>query len=284
MKRIALGRGLESLIPVADSEVGGSVAEIEVSRISTNRYQPRKHFDEEKLKELAESIRQKGFIQPVVVRRSENDAFELIVGERRLRAAQYLMLEKIPAIIHDEITKLEVIEMTLIENIQRENLNPLEEAEAYRMLLQECGLSQEDLAGQVGKNRSSIANSLRLLTLPERIKQLVIDGKLSAGAARVILAIPGEKEKLEIAEKTIKKGLSVRELERMVYGESKNRSNRRLIVKSPHLLSIEDKLKGRLQTKVYITPRKKGGRIVIEYYNTEGLTRILEELKVTENL
>ena len=193
MKRVALGRGLDSLIPPGESSEKNEIIEIEISRIKTNRHQPRKRFDEAKLKELAESIRQKGLIQPIIVRRSEND-YELIVGERRLRAAQYLNLANIDAIVYDEVTKRDVIEMALIENIQRENLNPIEEAEAFKVLLQECGLSQEELASQVGKDRSSVANSLRLLTLPDKVRLMVIEGKLSAGAARVILAVPGEKE------------------------------------------------------------------------------------------
>jgi ParB family chromosome partitioning protein len=148
-------------------------------------------------------------------------------------------------------------------------------------LLQECGLSQEELASQIGKDRSSVANSLRLLTLPDKVRIMIIEGKLSAGAARVILAVPGEKEKLELAEKAIKEGYSVRELEKKVYG--RRRSARRNVVKSPHLLSIEERLKGKLQTKVFITPRKMGGRIIIEYYSTDSLTRILEELNITES-
>lgn len=282
MKRVALGRGLDSLIPSGESTVKNDIVEIEISSIRTNRHQPRKHFDEQKLKELADSIRQKGLIQPIVVRRVD-DNYELIIGERRLRAAKYLNMESIATIVYDEVTKRDVMELALIENIQRENLNPIEEAEAFQVLLRECGLSQEELASQVGKDRSSIANSLRLLTLPDRVRFMVIEGKLTAGAARVILAVPGEKEKLELAEKTIKEGYSVRELERIVYGDNHRRSTRRAAIKSPHLLSIEERLKRKLQTKVFITPRKKGGRIIIEYFNTDGLTRILEELSITEN-
>jgi len=281
MKRVALGRGLDALLPSGETIEKKEILEIDVSRIKPNRLQPRKHFDDESIKELAESIRHKGFIQPVVVSRSGDD-FELIIGERRYRAAQTLNMEKIPAIIYNEVTKRDIIEMALIENIQRENLNPIDEAEAFQVLLRECGLSQEELGSQVGRDRSSIANSLRLLTLPEKVKRLVIESKLSAGAARVILAVPGEKEKLALAEKAVRERYSVRELEKLVYGESRKRSARRAPLKSPHLLSIEDRLRNKLQTKVSINPRKKGGRIVIEYYDNTSLTRILEELKVTE--
>ena len=282
MKRVALGRGLDALIPSGIANGKHEILDIEVARINTNPDQPRKQFDEAKIVELAQSISEKGLIQPVVVRRS-GEQFELIIGERRFRAVKFLGLEKIPGIIYDQISKREIMEMALIENIQREDLNPIEEAEAYRVLLQEYGISQEDLAAQVGKDRSSIANTLRLLTLPEKIRYYVMEKKLTAGAARVILAVPGEKEKIELAERAIREAYSVRELEKIVYGEGKKRISRRAVVKSPHLVSIEDNLKKRLQTKVAITPRKKGGRIVIDYYGNDGLTRILERLNLLES-
>jgi len=282
MKRIALGRGLDALIPADAASNRKEIFEIELSRIKINPDQPRKYFDQDKIKELAESISQKGLIQPIIVR-PVDDYYELIVGERRLRAVQHLQLNNIPAIVYEQVSKKDIVELALIENIQREDLNPIEEAEAFRTLLQEYGLSQEDLASQVGKDRSSIANGLRLLTLPEKIKSLIIEKKLSAGAARVILAVPGEKEKIELADKAIKESYSVRELEKIVYGEGKKHLTRRKPLKSPHLLSIEDGLKNALQTKVSIIPRKKGGRIVIEYYNNDGLARVLEHLKYSEN-
>jgi ParB family chromosome partitioning protein len=282
MKRVALGRGLEALLPATKPITDKEITEVEVGRIRPNRYQPRKQFDDSKIAELAESIRQRGFIQPVVVTRLD-DGFELIVGERRHRAATLLNFEKIPAIVYDEITRQDMMEMALIENLQRENLNPIEEAEAFQQLVQSCGLSQEELARKVGKDRSSVANSLRLLTLPEKVSRMVVEGKLSAGAARVILAVPGDKEKIDLAEKAVREEYSVRDLERIVYGESRKRLSRRAAMKSPHLQSIEERLKSKLQTKVSITPRKKGGRIIIEYYNNTGLTRILEELKVVED-
>lgn len=281
MKRLALGRGLDALIPASDAQSRNDIFEIELSRIKTNPNQPRKYFDDNKLKELAESIKQKGLIQPVIVRR-EGEDYELIIGERRLRAVKYLNLDRVPALVYDQVTKREIMELALIENIQRENLNPIEEAEAFRVLLQEYGLSQEDLAMQIGKDRSSIANSLRLLTLPQKVRHMVIEKRLSAGAARVILAVPGEKEKIELAEKAIKEGYSVRELEKIVYGDGKKRSAHRAAVKSPHLLSIEEGLKKKLQTKVAITPRRRGGRIVIDYFDNDSLSRILERLNYLE--
>lgn len=281
MKRVALGRGLGALIPPSDTDEKKEIIDISVKRIKSNHNQPRKHFAEDKIIELAESIKHKGFIQPIVVRRT-GDNYELIVGERRLRASLYINLERIPAIVYDDVSKRDSMEMALIENIQRENLNAIEEAGAYQVLLQEYDISQDELASQVGKDRSTIANALRLLLLPDRIKNMIIDRRLTAGAARVILAVPGEKEKLDLADKTIKEKLSVRELEKLVYGESRKRSVRRSVMKSSHLLSIEDRLKSILQTKVSIMPRKKGGRIIIEYFNNESLARILEELKITQ--
>lgn len=283
MKRLALGRGLDALIPSTDLAVEkkNDILEIELSRIKPGPHQPRKNFNDGKLKGLAESIRQKGLIQPIILKRS-GENFELVVGERRLRAAKHLKLEKIPAVVYDNISKRETMELALIENIQRENLNPIEESEAYRVLLQEYGVSQSDLASRVGKDRSSIANSLRLLTLPEKVRHMIIEGRLSAGAARVILAVPGEKEKIELAEKAIKERYSVRELEKIVYGDGKKRLRRKVAVKSSLLLAIEEALRKKLRTKISVVPRKKGGRIIIEYYDDESLSRIVDELKVSD--
>jgi ParB family chromosome partitioning protein len=285
MKRLALGRGLDALIPSADLELEKKnyIMEIELSRIKQGSHQPRKNFNDEKIKELAETIHQKGLIQPIILKRT-GENFELVVGERRLRAAKYLKLKKISAVVYDDISKQETMELALIENIQRENLNPIEEAEAYRVLLQEYGLTQSDLASRTGKDRSSIANYLRLLTLPDKVRHMVGEGKLPAGAARVILAVPGEKEKIELAERTIKKGYSVRELEKIVYGNGKKRLRRKATIKSPFLLSIEEELKSRFRTKISIVPKKKGGRIIIEYYDNESLSRIIDELKVSGGL
>jgi len=280
MKRIALGRGLDALIPAGLTADKKEIYEIDIARIKPGSHQPRKEFNEAKIKELAESISQKGLIQPVVVRQAGED-YELIVGERRWRALQYLGLEKVPAIVYEELSRQQMVEMALIENIQREDLNAIEEAEAYLVLLQECGLSQETLARQVGKDRSSIANSLRLLTLPEKVRHMIIEGRLSAGAARVILAVPGEKEKTDLADKAVTEGYSVRELEKIVYGSARRRKPRRAGLKSAHLMSIEENLKRKLQTKVNIIPRKNGGRIVIEYYNSDSLGRIIEMFQVT---
>jgi ParB family chromosome partitioning protein len=286
MKRVALGRGLDALIPgaepVIEKDDRKDIFDIELSRIKPNPYQPRRYFNEAKIIELTESIRQKGLIQPLVLRRSGED-YELVVGERRFRAAQRLQLEKIPAIVYEEVSKQEMMELALVENIQRENLNPMEEAEAYRILIQECGITQTDVADRVGKDRSSIANTLRLLGLPDRIRQLVAEERLSEGAARVILAAPGEKEKIELALKAVKEALSVRDLEHLVYGQpQKSRRNSRHVL-SAELSAIEEAFKKKLRTKVTLKPLAKGGRITIEYFDDNSLSRILDELSIFDS-
>jgi len=283
MKRVALGRGLDALIPgaepVIEKEERKDIYDIEISRIRPNPYQPRRIFNESKIGELAESIKQKGLIQPLVLRRFGDD-YEIVVGERRYRAAQVLGLEKIPAIVYEEVSKQEMMELALVENIQRESLNPMEEAEAYRILIQECGITQTEVADRVGKDRSSIANTLRLLGLPERIRQMVADESLSEGHARVILAVPGEKEKIDLALKAIKETLSVRDLEHLVYGrpQKSRRSSKKIL--SAEMAAIEEALKKRLRTKVTLKPLAKGGRITIEYFDDESLSRIVDELSI----
>lgn len=283
MKRVALGRGLDALIPgaepVIEKEDRKDIFDIEITRIRPNPYQPRRIFNESKIAELAESIRQKGLIQPLVLRRFGED-YEIVVGERRFRAALALGLEKIPAIVYEEVSKQEMMELALVENIQRESLNPMEEAEAYRILIQECGITQTDVADRVGKDRSSIANTLRLLGLPERVRQMVADESLSEGHARVILAAPGEKEKVELGLKAVREALSVRDLERLVYGQSQKsrRSSGRIL--SAEMAAIEEAFKKKLRTKVTLKPLARGGRITIEYFDDDSLSRILDELSI----
>jgi ParB family chromosome partitioning protein len=285
MKRVALGRGLDALIPgaepVLEKEDRKDIFDIEISRIRPNPYQPRRNFNEAKISELAESIRQKGLIQPLVLRRAGED-YELVVGERRFRAALALKLDKVPAVVYEEVSKQEMMELALVENIQRENLNPMEEAEAYRILIQECGITQTDLADRVGKDRSSIANTLRLLGLPERVRQMVAEERLSEGAARVILAAPGEKEKIELALKAINESLSVRDIERLVYGHPKKGRRVSRLTLPAELSAIEEAFKKKLRTKVSIRPLAKGGRITIEYYDDDSLSRILDELRILD--
>lgn len=290
MKRIALGKGLEALIPGAastenvtsDGKLSKSIIDLPLDRIKPNPFQPRQVFDPARLAELVESIKESGLIQPLVVRKV-GEEYELVVGERRLKAIEKLGWAVAPSLIIDTASNETVMEMALIENIQREDLNPIEEAGAYYRLITECNISQSDVAARVGKDRSSVANSIRLLSLPDRVKEFLISGKLSAGHARALLAIDNDAEKVALAEKFIAEGLPVRELERLVYSERSGRKSRKTALKSPQVESIEESLKRKFATKVSINQKRKGGRIVIEYYSDEELNRLLEMFGVLEN-
>lgn len=289
MKRLALGKGLEALIPGAaaeesELEIPGPniIRDVPLDRIKPSPYQPRVNFDSAKLAELAQSIKERGVIQPVVVRTS-GEEYELIVGERRLKAAESLGRTTIPALVLDTVSNEESMELALIENVQREDLNPIEEATAYHRLLTECNLSQADVATKVGKDRSSVANSIRLLSLPKKIQEMIVDGKLSAGHARALLAVEIDSEKIALAEKVTAREMSVRDLEKLVYSDKSHRRTRPIKLRSAQIVSVEDELKRKMGTKVTIHQRRKGGRIVIEYYSTDDLERILSIMGVLEN-
>jgi ParB family chromosome partitioning protein len=292
MKRSALGKGLEALIPgagargdegnVTELTSPNMIHELPVDKINPSPFQPRFVFDSAKLAELAQSISERGVIQPIVVR-ATGDSYELIVGERRLRATELLGRNTIPAIIVDSISNEEAMELTLIENIQREDLNPIEEARAYRRLMTECNMAQADVATRVGIDRSSVANFVRLLSLPEKIQDMIAQERLSAGHARALLALGTDSEKIALAEKVIAHELSVRQLEALVYinkSPKKKTQNRQRPVE---IVSLEENLKRIFGTKVLIDQRKKGGRILIEYYSNDELDRLLAILGVVEN-
>jgi len=279
MQRIALGKGLEALLPEVKTE-GESIKEIKISEIKSSRYQPRRYFDAEKQKELADSIREKGIVQPILVR-PYKDGYELIAGERRLQAAKAVGLERIPALVKDVIDS-EALEIALIENIQREDLNPIEEAEAYQRLIKEFNLTQESLAREVGKDRSSVTNTLRLLKLPLKIQEQVSIGVISMGHARAILSLESEIDQLETCEKIIKKGLSVREVEGLIKRMKKESvSHETSTIKEPDVLLIacEEDLMQALGTKVRIKEDTKGkGKIEIEFYSHADLDRIMGKI------
>lgn len=282
MTRQALGKGIEALIPETkkDEKMGKNLVELEIKKIRPNPYQPREKYDPQKLAELANSIKEKGLIQPVVVRKTES-GFELVAGERRLKAAKDLGLKLIPALIRENLSKAGMLELTLIENVQREDLNPIEAARGYYRLLKELGLTQDEISKTIGKERSSIANTLRLLNLPDSIQRFILENKLSEGHARAILAVKDPDQQLNLAKKIIEKGLSVREAEALVYPESRKKlKKRRLRVLSPKLQDIEDKLKEFFGTSVRVVQRKKRGKIEIEFYSDDDLNRILELLKL----
>ncbi len=280
MQKVALGRGLGALIPdlstIDDKEKKAlGIMEIELDKIIPNEYQPRKVFDEAKLKELAASIKEQGIIQPIIVQQA-GSGYALIAGERRWRAARLAGLATIPVLVK-EATKREVLEMALIENIQREDLNPLEAAEAYKRLQDEFKITQEDLAKRVGKERSTITNFLRLLGLPKEIKQDLAKGSLTMGHAKALLSLERVRDQIQAAAMIVKRGLSVREAEALA-SKLKNPPHEKRVRVSHELRSIEDKLKKALGTKVSISAKSKGGRIVIEYYSAEDLDRILEKI------
>jgi ParB family chromosome partitioning protein len=280
MQKQALGKGLGALIPdlsaLDDKERKAlGISEIELDKIIPNEYQPRKTFDDEKLKELAASIKEQGVIQPIIVHRSSG-GYQLIAGERRWRASRLAGLKTIPALVK-EATKRELLEMALIENIQREDLNALEAAEAYKRLQDEFKLTQEDLAKRVGKERSTVTNFLRLLGLPKEVKHDVASGALSMGHAKALLSLERVRDQLQAAALIVKKGLSVREAETLA-ARLKNPPKEKKARQSHELKSVEEKLRKALGTKVSIAAKAKGGRIVIDYYSNEELDRILDKI------
>lgn len=271
----ALGRGLSALIPLKEADLGTQekVLQIPISQIRTSKYQPRTEFDEKKLNELVSSIKEKGVVQPVLVRKSP-DGYELIAGERRLRAVKNLGVERIPAIVKD-VNDVDMLEMALIENIQREELNPIEEARAFQRFVNDFNFTQEKIAQVLGKDRSTIANTIRLLALPKKIQDFVSKNLITAGHAKAILSLPTETEQLRVSNIIIKKGLSVREAENLVNKRSSG-ARRHEIKKDAQISDLESRLQQTLGTRVRIFHGKKRGRIQIEYYSNEDLNRILD--------
>ncbi len=288
-KKRGLGRGLNALINIGtDTESKENTKEnneykevfVNISLVEPNRNQPRKEFDKDALSELANSIKQYGILQPIIVQKNE-DMYEIIAGERRWRAAKEAGLTEVPVIIRD-YDKQKIMEISIIENIQRENLNPIEEAMAYQSLMEEYGLKHEELAERVSKNRSTITNSMRLLKLSDNIQQMIIDGKISAGHAKVLLSVENTSEQEKIAQELISKSLSVRELEKLVKQYIKPRKKKKSKDDTDYSLfykEYEDRLKDILGTKVQINTKDKNkGRIEIDYYSAAELERIVELL------
>jgi ParB family transcriptional regulator, chromosome partitioning protein len=275
--KVVLGRGLEALIPSQGDDAaaigGGGYRMIPLGMIVPNPMQPRRQFDDASLQELAESFKSQGVLQPIIVKKRDN-GYILIAGERRYRAARLADLQNIPAIILEEKDEAAMLEMALVENIQREDLNALEEAEAFRKLIDEAGLTQNQLASKVGKSRAAVANTVRLLSLPEKIQDMIRAGKLTEGHARAILALDDDVSRVRLAERIVSENLSVRVAEESARGVRK----RKLVPKRrlPALVEIENYLKQLMGTSVKITPGLKRGRIEIEYYGDDDLERILE--------
>jgi ParB family chromosome partitioning protein len=280
-KRTALGKGLGALIPEFEQSEGKSLLHCGIEEIIPNRSQPRKHFDESKLQELADSIKEKGILEPLIVRRVDQ-GYELIVGERRWRAAQKAGLREVPVLVK-EIEGQEILELSLIENLQREDLNPIEEAEAFQRLTEEFKLSQEELATRVGKDRTTVANILRLLKLPLEVKNQLLQNRITSGHARAILSLDTKEKQKELCHRIIEQGLSVRQAEALAksWSEKAKRGitsiKRRTDVES-QLNTLQDSLRHHLGTKVQIKPKGKRGKIEIEYYSHEDLERVVETI------
>ncbi|MBZ4646152.1 MAG: ParB family transcriptional regulator, chromosome partitioning protein [Petroclostridium sp.] len=280
MVKRGLGKGLGALLPGVDTEEDSPIKEIKLTEIEPNKSQPRKNFDEEKLEALAESIKTHGVIQPIIVKKLESGFYQIIAGERRWRAARLAGLKTIPVIIKD-YEKKEVLEIALIENLQREDLNPIEESEAYQNLINEFNLTQEEISARVGKSRSAIANALRLLNLPEGIKQLLIEDKISSGHARAILSIDNIELQIQVANKVVNEGLSVRETEKYVKAlvSQKSKKNKKDNKLSHVYIDIQNRMSQNLGTKVRIYPGANKSKIEIEYYSDDDLERIMNLLK-----
>ncbi len=283
-KRRGLGRGLDALLGAEpkDSETTESpergVTSVSVDRLDPNRFQPRTTFDESGLEDLANSIRNQGIVQPIVVTPSGSQRFTIIAGERRWRAAKRVGLESVPVVVREVDDDQELLELALVENVQRADLNAIEEAEAFRMLSERFELSQEEVASRVGKGRTTITNALRLLRLPEEIQDLVRDGSLTAGQARPILSLQDRALQIQLAERAISEGLTARDLESAVAKPkpgAKKKSAQELDV---HTQAALERLTRDLQTKVEIQRRKRGGMLRIHFHSEEELIRLYDRL------
>lgn len=258
------------------SYAGSRITEIEVSKIVPNPYQPRKTFDQSALQELADSIREHGVIQPIVVTATEH-GYELVVGERRFRASQLAGMEKVPAIVKGDLGNQTKLEVALIENIQRQELNAIEEAQAYERLIKSFNLTQDQVAKKVGKSRPAVTNTLRLLNLPAEIQRAVIEGKISEGHARAILGIPDQDRQLAMYRTVIEQGLNVRQVEGRVR-ELTAKRHVDSIAPDPKLLALERELRGRLGTQVKIQRQGRGGKITIEFFSEEELEQLIQRM------
>ena len=274
MQKKALGRGLQTLIPVGNAAGRDEIEDVPLSLVSPNPFQPRRVFDEAELEELANSVKAKGVLQPILVRKLGDGGYELIVGERRWRAAKLAGLKKIPAIVRPA-TDAEAMEMALIENLQRKDLNPMEAARAYQRLMKEFGLTQEAVSRALGKERSSIANTVRLLALQSEVQAWVESDQLSLGHAKVLLAISDSEQQVRLGRRAVTERLSVRDLERLV--RPPHRAGRSNNTRKSHRPSeIEERMSRRLGTKVRLIHGKTGGKIVVDYYSPADLERVID--------
>lgn len=277
-KKSGLGKGLDALLPAAEEQpLEHGVRQIQTTKIMPNPRQPRANFNADELNELASSIREHGVIQPLIITQGEmTGSYTLIAGERRLMAAKLIDLEEVPAIIR-EASDQDLVELALVENVQRADLGPLEAAEAYRQLSEDFGLSHEEIAARVGKNRTTVTNTLRLIKLPEDAKEALVLGKISEGHARVLLSLATEEAQMAVLNSILKLNLNVRQTEELVrkLGGEKP-SKEQPIPSDPQVKELEEQLRQRLGTKVTLNQKRKGGTLTIHYYSTEELESLLE--------
>jgi ParB family chromosome partitioning protein len=279
MEKRALGKGLEALLPtgIRPAAPDRDVQQVSVEQIHPNRYQPRTDFSETELAQLADSIKQNGLLQPVLVRRKGDGQFELIAGERRWRAAKLAGLQQIPALVRNTSDEQALV-LALLENLQREDLNPMEAARAYHRMVAEFGFTQDALAQRIGKDRSSVANIVRLVNLPNEIQQLVESGHLSSGHAKVLLGLPKGEAQINLARQIVKDQLSVRQAEHLAESRAKGQKARRSAHRQKAYPDLEERLQRRLGTKVSIVKGRSGGKIVLDYFSPAELDRLVELL------
>jgi ParB family transcriptional regulator, chromosome partitioning protein len=279
-RKRGLGRGLDALIEKVEPaapKAEEAARTLPLSSLHPNRFQPRSHFDEAAIQELSESIRAQGIVQPLVVT-PEGEGYAIIAGERRWRAARRAGLESVPVVIRQVADDRELLELALVENLQRSDLNPMEEAEAYAALQEKFGLSQEEVATRVGKARTTVTNSLRLLRLPEEVRELLREGRLTAGQARPLLALATPEEQIELADRAIRDGLSARDLERLAAAPQRPKAKKPDRPVEVHTAAAEEKLTRRLQTRVEIRRQGKGGQLRIHFHSEEELMRLYDVL------
>ncbi|GMU64742.1 MAG: hypothetical protein AMXMBFR36_10160 [Acidobacteriota bacterium] len=270
-KKRGLGRGLSALLPREEPPEG--VRTLPIQQLVPNRYQPRSHFDDQGLEELAASIRTQGLIQPIVVSRKDSNSYAIIAGERRWRAAQRAGLQVVPVVVRQVDDDRQLLELALVENVQRADLNPVEEAEAYRTLAQNFGLSHDQIAERVGKSRAAISNALRLLKLPPAVLDLLRAGRLTAGQARPLLALEADDKIERLAQRAAEQGLSARVLEALAAGPGRKRERP---APEPNAAAAAERLTQRLQTRVEIDRRGRGGTIRVHFHSEEELMRLYD--------
>lgn len=287
---MTLGGGLQSLIPkklatiplkegLGGKDETGNVLYVEVGKIKPNPHQPRKNFDKDKLQGLADSIKEHGILQPLVVTKTKDNTYQLIAGERRLNAAKLIGLTKVPIIIRDS-SEQEKLELALVENIQRDGLNPIERAYAFKKLIDEFNFIQQDVAKRIGKSRETVANTIRLLDLPAEIQRAVLEDKISEGHGRVILSLPDIEKQILLFKSIVKNKLSVREAEALVKNIASKlpKKNKPKTRKEPYLLELEEKLSSALGTRVKLTRKGKKGKLVIEFFSPDELNGIIKRI------